>query len=207
MKTMTDYESFMAQVNDPLFQEDYAYLRQLKHDVKVLAATAFAELTGKDVIGMVGVTATIHGESLCDMYDHAPGMAYFSTKSSRGVVLPNFADLSEIRDAAYREFSDLKAEYEAADDHDGLFIPSRINVIGPDGEVLALYVKGQWLTPSIPQEEWARTETEIHALNVEAANEARWDNFATASRLRDQATLLSLKLGLCLQHDVSINAS
>lgn len=200
MKTMTDYESFMAQVNDPLLREDYAYLRQLRHHFKLEAAKAFAELSGKDVVGMVGATATIYGESLCDMYDHAPGMAYFSSKSSRVVVLPDFADLSEIRDAAFRKFSELKAEYEASEDHDGLFIPSRINIIGPGGAVLALYVKGQWLTPSIPQEEWANTQAEILALNVEASNEARWDNFATASRLRDEATLLSLKLALGMQH-------
>ncbi|MGP9796946.1 hypothetical protein ACT3UJ_06275 [Halomonas sp. 86] len=199
MMNLTDYESLEAQHYDSLTSEDRAFLKTLKRDIRVQCAKIFHEITGKDVEPMVDVNATIHGWRLNDMYDHAPGLAYYETCALKHVAVPDYAEFHEIRDVSYREFRKLSREYSQHEEHDGLFYPLYISITAPGGGVIALYEKGEWCKPCMTALEWSKTQQKIQSLHREAAEDMRNDCDASAKRKREEADFLSLKLSLSIQ--------
>lgn len=147
----------------------------------------------------VGINVIIYGEQLMDIYEDAPGIACVSVLSTRTVDVSPLADLPTICAQALQSYCRLMEEHASAEPYDGLFKPTRIEVNDSQAALLALYTDNRWFTPTITPSAWLDMEGEIKALSTQAANELRYEKFSTAAQLSNQATLLSLKLGLSLQ--------
>lgn len=180
-----------------LTHEDRLFLRQLKRTITARSASYFDKTLGTNVLPATGASITIEGEVKMDMYDHAPGLAFFEKDSSRHVAVPPFTEyhkLRELADVGFAEF--YQVWLEAEDVYEGLFRPISMRVCNSDGAVIDLYERGGWIEDTIPPGQWEATEAQIEALDREGSIQSGWDNFSTARGLHRDASRLRLLLSL-----------
>ena len=180
----------MMHRNNELTREDQVFLRTLQHGFDLAARRHFQALTQRDVVETAGWHVTLEGHESLDMYDHAPGVAYYTVDASRFVPISGYMTASEVMNAALAEFDECRrhnAHYEH--EHDGMFTAKRIVIRDPHG-IVARFQNGAWQGASLSPESWEETEARIAELSREASEESRWDNFDTARRLRHQAERL-----------------
>lgn len=193
----------MTKRKTALTYDDLMFMRELRHELELSARRHYQELTQREVVDTAGWHVSVEGHESRDMYDHAPGVAYFTVDASQGVYISGFKTATEIKDAALAAFEECRLQLALCpEEHDGMFMPMRV-VIRDHHGVVAKYQNGAWQEPSLPSEVWLEVEAQIEALNKEAAEEARWDNFDTARRLRDKADLLREDLALSRRHHVA----
>lgn len=196
-----NHEELLEDDNCVKTATDIRFLSALHKDIKRQAAQVFADLTGRDVVSMVSASIRIEGTELGDMYDHAPGMAYFTRFSTRYVEVPSFQTLEQLKVMAEAEYKEHSREAQADQEYDGKFHPARMTIRDREGHVVAMYYKNAWLeSTAIPADKWQETEEHIKSLNEEATEESRWDDFHSASYKRDKAAELSAILNLCRYH-------
>lgn len=151
-------------------------------------------------------TIELHGSTCRDMYDHAPGYAYFYTEGIETINAPSYCRLSH---AMWLGEEALKAAQTALRDdeeeYDGRFSPSSIILKDQFGDVVQEYRtnylgNGQYTTGwiiDLPLEnEWAQLESHASELDSEAAIEIGWDNFETGKGLRQQADSLRRRVSI-----------
>ena len=203
MHLYDDYDGWdwEADLKEPILTiDDHRFLDQLRNDIERGMAAIFEDFFQRDVVATAGATVRISGYELRDMYDHAPGMAYFTIQSSVLVPLEPFLELAQIKQVAEEAFADYVRQAASECEHEGKFFPSRMAVFAADGRALAFYDCSTWITAdAIPPAKWDETKATIQQMREQASEEARWDNFETAKRLRDEATKLDLTLQLCQQ--------
>ncbi|SFI01564.1 hypothetical protein [Modicisalibacter xianhensis] len=138
-----------------LTYEDRLFLRELKKSLAASCASFFDATFGTNVLPATGASIVIEGRVLMDMYDHAPGMAFFEQDSTRSVAVPPYTNFGELREIAETRFAELeKICREADEDYEGLFTPHSIRICNRDGEVIDLYERGAWLDDTIPPDQW-----------------------------------------------------
>lgn len=151
-------------------------------------------------------TIELHGPVCRDMYDHAPGFAYFYTEGIEIIDAPFYCRLShamwlgeEALRAAEAALKDDEEEY------DGRFSPSSIVLKDQFGNVVQEYRtnylgNGQyttgWIVDLPQEEEWTKLESRARDLDSEAAIEIGWDNFETGKGLRQQADSLRRRVSI-----------
>lgn len=175
--------------------DDKRFLETCRHEVRHQLAQTFCGLTGKDVVTL-GSRIEITGVMTHDMYDGAPGMAYFTRDTAQVMDVPAYQTLEEVKAFAMAWFMTHAAASTPSDPYDGMFTPHAISIKDPEGRVLALYAYGAWADVSLPPEEWESTELEIERLRQQASSETYQRNHATAGALRKQATRLEMSLSL-----------
>ncbi len=189
-----------------LTQSDYQFLKSLRNEVRRSLAATFDQMFGRKSPTIVGASIIIVGEESCDMYDHAPGFAYFNRNGHRCIDTPVFADIEELRVTAIKGLEELES-YVSFEEYDGMFRPLEVRIHDGDGQTIDLCeALGRnsrvWLSDSndqFPEKEWENVEAKIKALLSEASFEAAWDNFDSARRLRNEAAWLQERLSLSRQ--------
>lgn len=180
-----------------LTHEDHLFLRQLKKTISASSASFFDKTFGTNVLPATGASITIEGEVKMDMYDHAPGLAFFEKDSSRHVAVPPFTEYHKLRDLADVSFAEFYQVWlEAEDTYEGLFRPICMRICNSDGVVIDLYERGAWVEDTIPPGQWEGTEAQIAELDREGSIQSGWDNFSTARGLHRDASRLRLLLSL-----------
>lgn len=180
-----------------LTHEDRLFLRELKKSIAASSASYFDKTFGTNVLPATGVSITIEGEVKMDMYDHAPGLAFFKKDSSRHVAVPPFTEYYKLRELAEVGFAELHQVWlDAEDEYEGLFRPMSMLICNSDGVVIDLYERGGWIEDTIPPGQWEETEAQIEELNREGSFQSGWDNFSTAHRMHRKASRLQLLLNL-----------
>lgn len=189
-----------------LNKSDRQFLASLRTDVRESLAKIFDETFGLTSPSVAFATIEIIGEVAYDMYDHAPGMAYYSRDEERSVVAPAFKDLETLKRIALAEFEQYEAE-SLGETYDGMFTPLEIR-IKSGSETLDLYASRPrcgvrtirvWLSDSddlMSSSDWHDVGTKIESLRSEASLDAAWDNFDSARKLRNEADWLEEKLKL-----------
>lgn len=187
-----------------LTQEDHLFLRKLQKRIAASSASYFDKTFGTNVLPATGVSITIEGEVKMDMYDHAPGLAFFEKDASRHVSVPPFTEYYKLRELAEVGFDELYQVWlEAENVYEGLFRPISMHICNSDGEVIDLYERGGWIEDTIPPGQWEETEAQIEELNREGGFQSGWDNFSTAHRMHRKASRLQLLLNLSRHRDKS----
>lgn len=154
-------------------------------------------------------TIEIHGSVCRDMYDHAPGFAYFYTDGLRCFKAPPYCRLSQAMELSVQMLKQAKQEArEEADgdeQYDGKFSPQSIVLRDQFGHVVQEYkwrkdADGQskhcWLHQLPTPDECHTMEKRASELASEAAVESGWDNFSTAEGLRNHAEALQRKVSV-----------
>lgn len=134
----------------------------------------------------------IEGSVARDMYDEHPGFAYFFVDASeRYTAACSMSRAKEIAlDLFERACAQNELEEETEGTYDGQFCPSAILLRDQFGNVVQKYSAGSWQSNLPAESEWAFLEEKASALEDEASEEARWDNFDSANRLRARARAL-----------------
>ena len=180
-----------------LTHEDRLFLRELQKNIAASLAGYFDQAFGTNVLPATGASITIEGEVKMNMYDHAPGLAFFEKETSRSVAVPPYTEYYKLRELAEAGFAEFyQASSEAEDVYEGLFRPLNMRICNSDGVVIDLYERGGWLVDTIPPSQWAETAVQIEELNREGSFQSGWDNFSTAQRLHRQASRLQQLLTL-----------
>lgn len=136
---------------------------------------------------------TIEGSELRDMYDEHPGLAYFTSSTSRGVEIQKPLLLAEAMTVAMAAWNEVARREDGNEpgaedsEYDGQFTAERIVLLNVAREVVQQYNGHEWITEFAPSDEWDSLLGRAKALDAEAAEESRWDNFSTSGRYRDQA--------------------
>lgn len=189
-----------------LNKSDRQFLASLRNDVRESLAKIIDETFGRTSPTVACATIQIVGEGSYDMYDHAPGVAYYSRDEQRSVVAPAYTDLETLKRIALAEFQQYEAK-SLGETYDGMFTPIEIR-IKDGGETLDLYASRHrpgvraicvWLSDSddlIPPSDWQDVGTKLESLRSEASLDAAWDNFDSARKLRNEADWLKEKLKL-----------
>lgn len=150
-----------------LAHNDKSFLKELNFDNKQRAAMVLDEMFGTQFSATVGVRVIIYGSVSCDVYDHAPGVAYLTRDAEYPVVvLVPFISLRELRELAVQHYQyqmDLVAEWDdKGTAYDEMFRPWAIRILNLDDEVIDLYVNGSWLSEGddlIPRSQWDEVES------------------------------------------------
>jgi len=180
-----------------LTREDRLFLKKLQKAIAASSASYFDKTFGTNVLPAAGASITIEGEVKMDMYDHAPGLAFFEKDSSRHVAVPPFTEYYKLRELAEVGFAEFYQEWlEAEAEYEGLFRPISMRICNRDGVVIDLYERGAWIEDTIPPGQWEQTEAQIEELNREGSFQSGWDNFSTARSMHRQASRLELLLNL-----------
>ncbi|MBL1270240.1 MULTISPECIES: hypothetical protein [Halomonadaceae] len=180
-----------------LTHEDRLFLRELQKCIAASCASYFDKTFGTNVLPATGASITIEGEVKMDMYDHAPGLAFYETDSSRSVVVPPYTEYYKLRELAESGFAACYQVWREAEDvYEGLFRPLNMRICNSDGVVIDLYERGGWLEDTIPPGQWTETAARIEELNREGSFQSGWDNFSTAKRMHRQASRLQQLLTL-----------
>jgi hypothetical protein len=146
---------------------------------------------------------TIEGSELRDMYDEHPGLAYFSSSTSVGVRVPKPLPMAEAMDTAIAAWKKINGDDngdelddDEDDDYDGKFSASRIVLYNAGNEVIQEFNGSTWITEFAPADQWDSLLERAKALDAEASEESRWDNFSTATNYREQATELRRQVSI-----------
>lgn len=180
-----------------LTYSDKSFLQQLNLANRQRAATVLDGIFGTQFAPTVGARVIIYGSELCDMYDHAPGVAFYTRDAERPVVFLGYIEMSELRETAVRHFQGYADRAAEEGDYDGKFRPWGIRILNPNDEVIDLYVNDSWVNEGddlIPCSQWEEIESQIARLRSNAYTEAGWDNFETARGLRQHAQRLEDRL-------------
>lgn len=181
-----------------LTTDDRQFLRTLKHQAQDSLATFFDELFGARTRETVGLSIVIEGREYADMYDHAPGVAYFTRDARIQTRAETYSSLDAVKAQAEDWFDELANHafvmLSKDQEYDGMFSPSRAKLVNREGRAIALFNGRDWFGQHIEPGDWAKTRTEIKQLQSEASFEAGWDNFGTAQSLREKAHLLAMQL-------------
>jgi hypothetical protein len=134
----------------------------------------------------------ICGQVARNMYDEHPGLAYFYTEAVRRVDVPDYCGIERAKQMAVEAFARIEEDGgEATDDEcDGDFSPQYIVLRDQFGDALLEFARGGWITGFPPPSAWASTFEAAAECDRDAAEEARWDNFESAKRLRARAAAL-----------------
>ena len=135
----------------------------------------------------------IHGIVCRDMYDHAPGYAYFYSSGIRNIPVPPYCSLSTAMKLAEEAYTDAMKDIADSDDdeYDGQFTPGFVVLVDQHANAVQQYSPDKgWITRFVPAEEWPTLLQRAAALSREAGIEAGWDNHSTAESLRQQADSL-----------------
>lgn len=178
-----------------LTADDKSFLAGCLLEVRIQLAQTFQGLTGKEV-PLAGGRIEITGVMTHDMYDGAPGMAYFTRDTAQVMEVAAYQPLEEVKAFAMARFMTHAAASTPSDPYDGMFTPHRIAIQDSAGRMLALYAYGAWADLSLSPEEWVSTEREIERLRQQASSETYQRNHRSAGALRKQATRLELSLSL-----------
>jgi len=188
----------MHQITDYLTADDRHFLRMLRQQAQDSLATFFDEMFGTCTRETVGLSIVIEGHEYADMYDHAPGFAYYTRDARTGAPAPAYSNLDAVKEQAEGWFDELSRDAFVAQDKaqslDGLFHPSWAKLVNQEGRAIALYNGRCWFDQRLEPGDWDATRSEIANLLREASFEAGWDNFSTARRLREKAHLLAVQL-------------
>lgn len=184
-----------AMTRTALTADDKSFLEANLIEVRRQLVRTYQDVTGKEV-PLPGGRIEITGVMTHDMYDGAPGMAYFTRDASQVLDVPCFQTVEEVKAFAMARFITHQVAATPSTPYDGMFTPHAISIKDPAGRLLALYAYGAWADLSIPPEEWAATEVEIERLREQASSETFRRNHRSAGALRKQATRLELSLSL-----------
>ena len=175
---------------------DDLFLRSLRRELELSARKHYEELTGKAVVETYGWDVMLEGSEKRDMYDHAPGVGYYSVDASRDVCVEGFKTAAEIKDVAISALEECRLQLALGPaEYDGQFFPSCVVIRDCQG-IVAKYQNGAWLEPSLSHELRAQKEAMIEALENEASEDSRSDSFDSARRLMSQARALREELDL-----------
>lgn len=83
-----------------LTHEDRLFLRELQKNIAASLAGYFDQAFGTNVLPATGASITIEGEVKMNMYDHAPGLAFFEKETSRSVAVPPYTEYYKLRELA-----------------------------------------------------------------------------------------------------------
>jgi hypothetical protein len=138
----------------------------------------------------------VEGSVCRDMYDEHPGLAYFYQTGHRCVPLQYALPMATAKVVAEHEWARLhpaSAEDDDPDDweeYDGQFTPERVLLLARDGTTVQCFENGQWVRDFVPAAQWEAELARAAELSSEASFEAGWDNFGTAERLRERASVI-----------------
>jgi hypothetical protein len=190
---------------------------ELKHRADDVVTIPAQPAEGEATFRVTSIT--IEGSVLRDMYDDHPGLAYFRSSSSVGVHVPEPLTINQAMETALTAWKavceeeagvheeavpeDLGSEIDVIvedptvdDDYDGKFSASRIVLRDRSGEVVQQYDGSNWVTDFTPADKWKGLLEQAKALEDEASEEARWDNFSTSDNLCEKATRLRRQVAI-----------
>jgi len=149
------------------------------------------------------VSVRLRGYYSRNMYDEHPGWVYFMSEGSQTIDLPFAMGLMSAMPHALQLLEQTRRTNRCDDadvEFDGQFHPAEAELLDQWGATIQLYSRRRNLIACRDEESWLRddelptdfahVQAVAQALEHEAAEEARWDNFSSAERLRHQARFL-----------------
>lgn len=97
-----------------LTYDDLMFIRELRHELELSARRHYQELTQREVVDTAGWHVSVEGHESRDMYDHAPGVAYFTVDAFQGVYISGFKTATEIKEAALAAFENVACSWLCA---------------------------------------------------------------------------------------------
>jgi hypothetical protein len=187
-------------INQAMTWDDKKFLRDEKLRVRAALAATFDEAFDKATRHLVGARIIVDGNTYADMYDHAPGYAFFTRESNRTADVAPFTSMHEVKALAekfYEELQERMAEAHEADAiYEGLFCPTTMRVVNREGKTLELFERGRWFDQYIDPKDWDEVRQQNQARRSEASYERAWDNHHSGSVLDNQARLMDWKLDI-----------